>query len=177
MTCWPLFLLQLVVRHPDDPSYLFEWGSLYMVTQDYMKAKECYHDAVSISQSHLPRLQMLQFYFRPAERADLAFFELRGLYSSILQPDDVWSPGHHVSTKQRCPDLPGESHRDWPSERGSLDTPGWDLSSCCQYRIIFYYIKNLLSLLLVFKVVFCIKKNNGDRGATGAILFYANVTF
>lgn len=82
------------MRHPNDPSHMFEWGSLYMVMQDYMKAKECYHDAVSISQSHLPRLQML----KPVEPVDLAFFELKGLYSCILQPDDVWSPGHHVST-------------------------------------------------------------------------------
>lgn len=44
-----------------------------MVTQDYMKAKECYHDAVSINQSHLPRLQMLQFYSRPVEPVELAF--------------------------------------------------------------------------------------------------------
>ncbi|CAF99918.1 unnamed protein product [Tetraodon nigroviridis] len=49
---------ELVVRHPNDPSYMFEWGSLYMVTQDYVTAKECYHDAVSISQSHLPSLMM-----------------------------------------------------------------------------------------------------------------------
>lgn len=55
----PPFLLQLVVRHPNDPSYMFAWGSLYMLMQDYMKAKECYHDALSISQSHNPRLQML----------------------------------------------------------------------------------------------------------------------
>lgn len=80
-----------------------------MVTQEYMKAKECYHDAVSLSQSHLPRLQLLHFYFRPVEPVDLV---LEGLCSSLLQPDDVWSPGHHVPTLQRCPDLPGEGHRD-----------------------------------------------------------------
>lgn len=63
-----------------------------MMTQDYMKAKECYHDAVSISQSHLPRLPLLQISVRPVEPADF-----RGPCSSILQPDDVRHPGPHVS--------------------------------------------------------------------------------
>ncbi|XP_008403872.1 cilia- and flagella-associated protein 70 isoform X2 [Poecilia reticulata] len=49
---------ELVVRHPDEPLYKFEWGSLYMLTGDYMKAKECYHDAVSIQQTHQPSLMM-----------------------------------------------------------------------------------------------------------------------
>lgn len=49
-------MLQLVVRHRNEPSYMFDWGSLYMLTRDYMKAEECYREAVSISQSHLPRL-------------------------------------------------------------------------------------------------------------------------
>ncbi|XP_029702607.1 cilia- and flagella-associated protein 70 isoform X2 [Takifugu rubripes] len=49
---------ELVVRHPNDPSYMFEWGGLYMLMQDYMKAKECYRDALSISQSHNPSLMM-----------------------------------------------------------------------------------------------------------------------
>uniref|UniRef100_A0A8C4I3U0 Tetratricopeptide repeat protein 18 n=1 Tax=Dicentrarchus labrax TaxID=13489 RepID=A0A8C4I3U0_DICLA len=41
-----------------EPSYKFEWGSLYMRTGDYMKAKECFHDAVSIQQAHKPSLIM-----------------------------------------------------------------------------------------------------------------------
>ncbi|XP_045888141.1 cilia- and flagella-associated protein 70 isoform X2 [Micropterus dolomieu] len=49
---------ELVVRHPGEPSYKFEWGSLYMLTGDYMKAKECFHDAVSIQQAHQPSLMM-----------------------------------------------------------------------------------------------------------------------
>lgn len=49
--------LQLVVRHPRDPSYKFEWGNLYMQTGDYMKAKMCFHDAVAVQQSHQPRSQ------------------------------------------------------------------------------------------------------------------------
>lgn len=54
--------LQLVVREPTEPSHKFEWGSLYMLTGDYMKAKECFHDAVSIQQEHQPRLEMLQLH-------------------------------------------------------------------------------------------------------------------
>ncbi|KAK5874319.1 hypothetical protein PBY51_019274 [Eleginops maclovinus] len=49
---------ELVVRHPSEPSHKFEWGSLYMRTGDYMKAKECYHDVVSIQQAHQPSLMM-----------------------------------------------------------------------------------------------------------------------
>ncbi|KAJ4947693.1 hypothetical protein JOQ06_009726 [Pogonophryne albipinna] len=49
---------ELVVRHPGEPSHTFEWGSLYMRTGDYMKARECYHDAVAIQQTHQPSLMM-----------------------------------------------------------------------------------------------------------------------
>ncbi|XP_044211098.1 cilia- and flagella-associated protein 70 isoform X1 [Thunnus albacares] len=51
---------ELVVRHPCEPSHKFEWGSLYMLTGDYMKAKECFHDAVSIQQAHQPRSEKIQ---------------------------------------------------------------------------------------------------------------------
>ncbi|CAI5644785.1 unnamed protein product [Oreochromis niloticus] len=49
---------ELVVKHPNEPTYMFEWGGLYMLTGDYLKAKECYHDAVSIDQVHQPSLMM-----------------------------------------------------------------------------------------------------------------------
>ncbi|KAM4744333.1 LOW QUALITY PROTEIN: cilia- and flagella-associated protein 70-like [Anableps anableps] len=49
---------ELVVRHPDEPLHKFEWGSLHMLMGDYMKAKECYHDAVSTQQTHKPSLMM-----------------------------------------------------------------------------------------------------------------------
>ncbi|XP_035538153.1 cilia- and flagella-associated protein 70 [Morone saxatilis] len=49
---------ELVVRYPSEPSHRFEWGGLYMQTGDYMKAKECFHDAVSIQQAHKPSLIM-----------------------------------------------------------------------------------------------------------------------
>ncbi|XP_039983344.1 cilia- and flagella-associated protein 70 [Xiphias gladius] len=49
---------ELVVRHPSEPSHKFEWGSLYMLTGDYMKARECFHDAVSIQQAHQSSLMM-----------------------------------------------------------------------------------------------------------------------
>ncbi|XP_030578730.1 cilia- and flagella-associated protein 70 [Archocentrus centrarchus] len=49
---------ELVVRHPNEPTHKFEWGGLYMLTGDYTKANECYHDAVSIQQVHQPSLMM-----------------------------------------------------------------------------------------------------------------------
>ncbi|XP_049452131.1 cilia- and flagella-associated protein 70 isoform X2 [Epinephelus fuscoguttatus] len=49
---------ELVVRHPNEPSHKFEWGSLYMRTGDYTKAHECFRDAVSVQQAHLPSLMM-----------------------------------------------------------------------------------------------------------------------
>ncbi|KAM9861139.1 cilia- and flagella-associated protein 70-like [Aulostomus maculatus] len=49
---------ELVVRHPNEASHRFEWGNLYMLTRDYMKANQCFHDAVSIQQTHRPSLMM-----------------------------------------------------------------------------------------------------------------------
>ncbi|XP_024861279.1 cilia- and flagella-associated protein 70 isoform X2 [Kryptolebias marmoratus] len=49
---------ELVVRQPDEPSHKFEWGSLNMLIGDYMKAKECFHDAVSTQQVHQSSLIM-----------------------------------------------------------------------------------------------------------------------
>uniref|UniRef100_A0A3Q3M8C4 Cilia and flagella associated protein 70 n=1 Tax=Mastacembelus armatus TaxID=205130 RepID=A0A3Q3M8C4_9TELE len=53
------------------------WGCLYMLTRDYMKAKECFHDAVSIQQAHQPSLIMrgvLSMMFERYEEAQI-FFE------------------------------------------------------------------------------------------------------
>ncbi|XP_028295033.1 cilia- and flagella-associated protein 70 [Gouania willdenowi] len=68
---------QLVVKHPDEVSYMFEWGGLYMQKRDYMKAKECFHDAVSVQQSHAPSLMMCGVLAVMTERYDHAqtFFE------------------------------------------------------------------------------------------------------
>ncbi|KAK9542292.1 hypothetical protein VZT92_000167 [Zoarces viviparus] len=49
---------ELVVRHPNEPSHRFEWGSFHMQTGDYVKAKECFHNAVSVQQAHQPSLMM-----------------------------------------------------------------------------------------------------------------------
>ncbi|KAG7498635.1 cilia-and flagella-associated protein 70 isoform X2 [Solea senegalensis] len=49
---------ELVVRCPKEPSYKYMWGSLYMLTGDYMKAKECFYDAMSVQQAHHPSLMM-----------------------------------------------------------------------------------------------------------------------
>ncbi|KAM9408257.1 cilia- and flagella-associated protein 70 [Pholidichthys leucotaenia] len=49
---------ELVVRCPDEPSHKFEWGGLSMLTGDYMKAEECFHDAMSTQPAHQPSLLM-----------------------------------------------------------------------------------------------------------------------
>ncbi|XP_057689615.1 cilia- and flagella-associated protein 70 isoform X2 [Corythoichthys intestinalis] len=49
---------ELVVRHPREPSYKFNWGNLYMETGDYIKAKMCFQDAVAVQQAHQPSLIM-----------------------------------------------------------------------------------------------------------------------
>ncbi|XP_038139787.1 cilia- and flagella-associated protein 70 isoform X2 [Cyprinodon tularosa] len=49
---------ELVVMHPDEALCKYEWGSLCMLMGDYMKAKECYYDAVSTQQTHQPSLMM-----------------------------------------------------------------------------------------------------------------------
>ncbi|KAF6719029.1 Cilia- and flagella-associated protein 70 [Oryzias melastigma] len=50
---------ELVVRHTHEASYKFGWGSLFMLTKDYIKAKECFYDAVATNQAHQPSLMML----------------------------------------------------------------------------------------------------------------------
>ncbi|KAM8893823.1 cilia- and flagella-associated protein 70 isoform 3-T3 [Spinachia spinachia] len=49
---------ELVVREPTEPSHKFEWGTLYMLTGDYTKARECFRGAVSVQQAHRPSLMM-----------------------------------------------------------------------------------------------------------------------
>ncbi|XP_029135035.2 cilia- and flagella-associated protein 70 [Labrus bergylta] len=52
------YFQELVVRHPYEASYKFDWGRLFMQKGDYMKAKECFHEAVSVQQEHQPSLMM-----------------------------------------------------------------------------------------------------------------------
>ncbi|XP_029924218.1 cilia- and flagella-associated protein 70 [Myripristis murdjan] len=49
---------ELVTREPSEPSHWFHWGSLYMLTREHLKAEECFHQAVSIQQSHQSSLMM-----------------------------------------------------------------------------------------------------------------------
>lgn len=111
------------------------------------------------SASHTIPGYKCSIYFRPVKPSEspVAFFEPKSLYCFVPQPNDVRSLGYHVWTLQRCPDFPGESRKDWTSGCGGMDTFGWDLSCCCQYRISFYLIKNSLSLISLFKVVLCAK--------------------
>lgn len=93
--------LQLVVRHPTEPSYKFEWGSLYMLTGDYMKAKECFHDAVSIQQAHQPRLGNAPITLKNVTKTQLYFLSVNWevlcfCILMFLQPNDVWGLGSNV---------------------------------------------------------------------------------
>uniref|UniRef100_UPI0037E8A8BF cilia- and flagella-associated protein 70 n=1 Tax=Semicossyphus pulcher TaxID=241346 RepID=UPI0037E8A8BF len=63
---------ELVVRHPHELSHKFDWGSLCMLTRDYMKAKECFLDAVSIQQAHQPSLMMCGVLAAMSEKYDEA---------------------------------------------------------------------------------------------------------
>ncbi|CAK6974928.1 cilia- and flagella-associated protein 70 [Scomber scombrus] len=96
---------ELVVRHPCEPSHKFEWGSLYMMTGDYMKAKECFHDAVSIQQAHQPSLMMcgvLAVMFERFEEAEV-FLERA---TSIEPPSVVaWTLLGFVQETQNKPTL------------------------------------------------------------------------
>ncbi|KAM3625593.1 uncharacterized protein V6R79_014500 [Siganus canaliculatus] len=49
---------ELVEKHPNEPSFMFEWGSLYMLMRNYTKAKECFSNALSIQEAHQPSLMM-----------------------------------------------------------------------------------------------------------------------
>ncbi|XP_034434005.1 cilia- and flagella-associated protein 70 [Hippoglossus hippoglossus] len=59
---------ELVVRNPNEPSHRFEWGGLCMMIGDHMKAKECFHDAVSIQHTHQPSLMMCGVLSAKSER-------------------------------------------------------------------------------------------------------------
>ncbi|XP_041842805.1 cilia- and flagella-associated protein 70 isoform X2 [Melanotaenia boesemani] len=70
------YYLELVVRHPDEPSHKCEWGSLHMLSGDYMKAKECFYDAASIQEAHQPSLMMcgvLAVMFEHYKEAEIFF--------------------------------------------------------------------------------------------------------
>ncbi|XP_071760228.2 cilia- and flagella-associated protein 70 [Centroberyx gerrardi] len=49
---------ELVSREPAEPSHWFDWGSFCMLTGDQLKAEECFHQAVSVQQTHQPSLMM-----------------------------------------------------------------------------------------------------------------------
>ncbi|KAJ8398771.1 hypothetical protein AAFF_G00419680 [Aldrovandia affinis] len=41
-----------------DPVHWFDYGAFHMLTGDHVKAQECFHQAVSVKQSHLPSVLM-----------------------------------------------------------------------------------------------------------------------
>ncbi|XP_008323970.1 cilia- and flagella-associated protein 70 [Cynoglossus semilaevis] len=53
-----LYYQELVVRCPREPVYKFAWGGLCMLLGDYLLAKECFNNAVSVQQEHCPSLIM-----------------------------------------------------------------------------------------------------------------------
>ncbi|XP_068171036.1 cilia- and flagella-associated protein 70 [Antennarius striatus] len=71
------FYQELVRRDPSDPTNMFEWGGIYMQTGDYEKARNCFHDTVSIQQTHQPSLMMCGVLAAMFERYDEAqiFYE------------------------------------------------------------------------------------------------------
>ncbi|XP_068597905.1 cilia- and flagella-associated protein 70-like [Brachionichthys hirsutus] len=49
---------QLVETYPSEPSQVFALGGFYMFAGDYMKAKICFNDCLSIQKTHQPSLMM-----------------------------------------------------------------------------------------------------------------------
>ncbi|XP_056141224.1 cilia- and flagella-associated protein 70 [Lampris incognitus] len=47
-----------VVREPTEPSHWFDYGALYMLTGEHLKAEACFHRALSVQQTHLPSLMI-----------------------------------------------------------------------------------------------------------------------
>ncbi|XP_048057772.1 cilia- and flagella-associated protein 70 [Megalobrama amblycephala] len=49
---------ECLVRDRSDPSHWFDYGAFYMLTDDLLKAEECFQQALSIEQTHIPSLLM-----------------------------------------------------------------------------------------------------------------------
>ncbi|XP_030645563.1 cilia- and flagella-associated protein 70 [Chanos chanos] len=47
-----------VARDRSNPDHWFDYGTYHMLVADFLKAEECFHQAVSIYQAHLPSLLM-----------------------------------------------------------------------------------------------------------------------
>lgn len=57
----------------------------------------------------------------------------------LLQPDDVWGIGSDVWALQWGPDFPWTSHQPRPSQRGGLDTAGWDEDLFCFLLLLYQW--------------------------------------
>ncbi|XP_067278948.1 cilia- and flagella-associated protein 70 [Pseudorasbora parva] len=49
---------ECLIRDRSDPSHYFDYGAFHMLTADHLKAEECFQQAISIEQTHVPSLLM-----------------------------------------------------------------------------------------------------------------------
>ncbi|XDV12378.1 hypothetical protein PO909_001072, partial [Leuciscus waleckii] len=49
---------ECLIRDRSDPSHWFDYGAFHMLTADHLMAKECFQQALSIEQTHIPSLLM-----------------------------------------------------------------------------------------------------------------------
>ncbi|XP_036408678.1 cilia- and flagella-associated protein 70 [Megalops cyprinoides] len=61
-----------LARDRQDPAHWFDYGAFYMLTGDHLKAQECFQQAVSVDQSHLPSLLLCGILAEMGERFEEA---------------------------------------------------------------------------------------------------------
>lgn len=60
-TDYPLaaqYYQECLIRDRSDPSHWFDYGAFHMLTADHLKAEECFQQALSLEQTHIPSLLM-----------------------------------------------------------------------------------------------------------------------
>ncbi|KAL4658147.1 cilia- and flagella-associated protein 70 [Arapaima gigas] len=61
-----------IARDSRDPGHWFDYGVFHMLTKDYLQAEECFRQAVSVNQAHVPSLLMCGILAEMAGRFDEA---------------------------------------------------------------------------------------------------------
>uniref|UniRef100_A0A4W5MX72 Cilia and flagella associated protein 70 n=1 Tax=Hucho hucho TaxID=62062 RepID=A0A4W5MX72_9TELE len=105
--------LQQLTRDRSHPAHWFDYGVLYMLTDDYQKAEECFHYAVSMEQTHLPsllmcgilaemggRLEEAETFFEGAtcvDPANVVAWTLFALAQELLCPEGGLSSSYHLA--------------------------------------------------------------------------------
>nr|XP_023666401.1 cilia- and flagella-associated protein 70 isoform X2 [Paramormyrops kingsleyae] len=81
------FYQERLARDQRNPEHWFDYGVFHMLTRDYLKAEECFREAVSISPVHLPSLLMCGILAEMAGRTEEAQTYLEG--ATCVDPTSV----------------------------------------------------------------------------------------